>query len=110
VNQGNRLCPTCDRMTQDIVGHLVAECTTFNNIRTDIVNEITDRLGVNVAVRVFQQPDERLVEIVLGAEVVEEDVEAESWECFILAVAKIIKPLASMALKHTIWKDSSLEI
>ncbi|KAI8510836.1 hypothetical protein Bbelb_117520 [Branchiostoma belcheri] len=87
--------------TQDIVGHLVAQCSTFNNLRASLVDAATDRLGTTIMASVNQQPDERLTEIFLGAEIVEGEVDQNVWEDFMISIAGLMHPLATMAMKHT---------
>ncbi|KAI8484277.1 hypothetical protein Bbelb_380620 [Branchiostoma belcheri] len=101
VNHTPKLCPTCSSPTQDIVGHLVAQCSTFNNLRASLVDAATDRLGTTIMASVNQQPDERLTEIFLGVKIVEGEVDQNVWEDFMISIAGLMHPLATMAMKHT---------
>ncbi|CAH1240467.1 Hypp6037 [Branchiostoma lanceolatum] len=56
-------------------------------------------------VKVHEQPDERFTEVMLGAEIVEEVVEPAVWSAFITTTARLLRPLAAMALKHATWKE-----
>ncbi|KAI8483644.1 hypothetical protein Bbelb_385820 [Branchiostoma belcheri] len=68
-------CPACDTLTQDIVGHMISHCVKFNTLRATLADVLTDKLGTGVMAAVHQQSDERFTEVLLGARVVEEDVE-----------------------------------
>ncbi|XP_019635851.1 PREDICTED: uncharacterized protein LOC109478620 [Branchiostoma belcheri] len=98
-------CPTCMSDTEDLVGHLFTRCTTFIHLRQALAEELVNYLGVRVMARVHEQPEERFTEIMLGAEVTEEEVDAEVWSAFITTAAKLLRPLATMALKHATWKE-----
>ncbi|XP_035688785.1 transformer-2 protein homolog beta-like [Branchiostoma floridae] len=88
----------------DLVKHMLTECRTFQTVREEVTDHLTDFLGIRVAVEVHQQGDERLTGVLLGAHIGEENIETEHWEEFILLVARKLRPLAIMALKHITWK------
>ncbi|CAH1259168.1 Hypp2185 [Branchiostoma lanceolatum] len=72
--------------TQDVVGHLITQCPTFNSTR-----DAHHRLSGN-------ECDSKYIPAVA------EEVTEEQWEEFMTTAAQTIKPLAIMALKHTRWK------
>ncbi|XP_019633096.1 PREDICTED: uncharacterized protein LOC109476550 [Branchiostoma belcheri] len=96
-------CPACDTLTQDIVGHMISHCVKFNTLRATLADVLTDKLGTGVMAAVHQQSDERFTEVLLGARVVEEDVEPGVWEEYIVTIARLMYPLAILALKHVEW-------
>lgn len=100
VKHSPKQCPTCDATTTDIVGHLVSSCVTFNNLRDSLADAATDKLGIRVMASVHQQPDERFTEIMLGADIVEDEIDPDIWEDYMITVAGLLYPLATLALKH----------
>ncbi|XP_035661759.1 A disintegrin and metalloproteinase with thrombospondin motifs 6-like [Branchiostoma floridae] len=71
----------------DLVKHMLTECRTFQTVREEVTDHLTDFLGIRVAVEVHQQGDERLTGVLLGAHIGEENIETEHWEEFILLVS-----------------------
>ena len=59
-------CELCGIEFNDIVEHAFMRCMWFNEIRSEMWDKILDRFGVEMAVYLFQCPEEQCLDIFLG--------------------------------------------
>jgi hypothetical protein len=59
-------CELCGIEFNDIVEHAFMRCMWFNEIRSEMWDKILDQFGVEMAVYLFQCPEEQCLDIFLG--------------------------------------------
>ena len=59
-------CPLCYAISADMVQHIFTYCQVLNELRNDLWDQITNLLGVELSVTLFQKTDSEIVDIFLG--------------------------------------------